>query len=90
VSVSKKKRTHKVSKGERRSSLPISQSVVELALAGKGLVAAMVHVPCKVAWRGVGELRGVPFDAQQAALNRKLYPHLFPEDRKRETRETVR
>lgn len=74
-----RKRTHKVSKGERRSSLPIAQTAVELALAGKGMVAAMAHVPCKMAWRGVGNLTGPPFDAQQAALNRQLYPHLYAE-----------
>lgn len=72
---SKKKRTKKVSKGlhgARKHPL----TTLQRALLGKGLIASFTPVEAKVPWRGVGEVH-TPFDRQQAALNRKLYPHLF-------------
>jgi hypothetical protein len=39
VAVSKRKRAHKVSRGERRSSLPIKLTEVQKVLMGKGLLS---------------------------------------------------
>jgi hypothetical protein len=78
----KKKRTHKVSRGLRQSSRKVPLSVVQLALLGKGLVASIMPVEAKTAWRGVGTVR-TPFDRQQAELNRVLDPHHYDSPQRR-------
>jgi hypothetical protein len=80
MSVSKKKRTHKVSEGLRKHSKhPLS--AVEKVLEGKGLMQSIKHVPILRPWLGVASVT-TPWNAKNVAENRRLYPHLFPEDRK--------
>jgi hypothetical protein len=78
VSVSKKKRTHKVSEGIHGASKhPLS--AVEKVLAGKGLMQSIKHVPLLKNWRGIGEVK-TPWNTKNVTENRILYPHLFRED----------
>lgn len=77
MAVTKRKRQHKVSKGVHGATKhPLNE--VQKALAGKGLIASVVHVECRSPWRGSGDVspKG-PFDKAQAEKNKLLYPHLF-------------
>ena len=51
-------------------------TVIEKVLADRGLLASLKHVECKNNWRGAASFKE-PYDAAQAAANRRLYPHLF-------------
>lgn len=74
-----KKRKNKTSKGERVSSRPVSLSVVEKVNLGHGVLDSTEQTDCKP-WRGASEpFRKGPFDAAQAAENKRTMPHLFTE-----------
>lgn len=76
MAVTKRKRTPKTSKGihgaKRHPLTPL-----EKVLAGKGQFAAFAPVECKAPWRGASEPSKPVYNAEQVALNRRLYPHLF-------------
>lgn len=75
MAVTKRKRTKKTSRGVHGSThFPLDP--IQRVLLDKGQMDSIRHVDCKVGWRGVGEVKK-PFDAKQAAENRRLYPHLF-------------
>lgn len=48
----KRKRTHKISKGERRSSRPVALSPVQKILIARPEIE---HVPCISSWRGASD-----------------------------------
>ena len=74
---SKRQRAHKISKGEQGATKhPLSE--LEKALLDKGLAQRVTPINGKP-WRGVAFV-GEPYDAKQAAENRRLYPHLFEGD----------
>lgn len=56
---------------------------LERVLAGKGQFAALKPVECKAPWRGMTEPARPVFDAEQAELNKRLYPHLFAPQQRR-------
>lgn len=74
---SKKKRDHKVSKGEHGGGGKVRLTNIEKVLLGKGLLSKSKPVtPITHPWLGA---EGVPepFDREQARENQRLYPHLF-------------
>lgn len=71
----KRQRTHKVSQGLRKSSGSVELTEVQKVIQGGGLLDSIKEIDCKP-YRGSGGF-GPPFDATQAAENRRLYPHLF-------------
>lgn len=78
--MTQKKRKQKVSKGENKmSSNP--QDPQDLVRMGKGRAASIKEVPMERAWRGVGIVKE-PYDAKQALENKRLYPHLFMDERR--------
>lgn len=74
-----KKRATKVSKGLHAGAKRHRLTEVGKALLGKGVVASTRHVPCKSNYKGT-HIVHVPYNAAQAEENKRLYPHLFPED----------
>jgi hypothetical protein len=77
----KNKRKQKVSHGERKSSYGVELNNLQKVLLGKGMMENAHNLlnnngkPIRP-WYGAGRIEE-PFDAEQAKLNRKLYPHLF-------------
>lgn len=76
MAVTKRKRAHKVSKGEHGAKrYPLSP--LQKVLAGKGQFAAFEPVECKTPWRGLGEPSKPVYNPAQVEVNKRLYPHLF-------------
>lgn len=73
--MAQKQRTKKVSKGihgARKNPLSHAEKIA----MGKGAYRALTPVQVDDAWYGATSFKQ-PFDAEQAKLNRVLYPHLF-------------
>ena len=76
-----KKRKPKTSKGVHGATRH-RLSEVGKALLGKGVVAATRHVACKSNYKGV-HIVNEPYDRAQAEENKRLYPHLFRDERRK-------
>lgn len=82
MAVTKRKRAHKVSKGEHGAKHhPLTP--LQKVLAGKGQFAAFAPVECKAPWRGLGEPSRPAYNPRQVEENKRLYPHLFTSKDKR-------
>ena len=79
MSVTKRKRTHKVSQGVHGST-KTHLTDVQLVLLGKGLAQSLQPVDCRAPWRGTLMPSNPVFNAKQVTLNKVLYPHLFREE----------
>lgn len=80
MAVSKKKRAHKVSRGEHGATKhPLTE--IEKALADKGVMDREERYQQRnpiTPWKGATEpFKNGPFDRAQVEENRRLYPHLF-------------
>lgn len=82
MSVTKKKRTPKTSKGIH-GAVRHPLTALERVLLGKGAAQSLQHVECQNPWRGAQAPGIPPFDKAQAAENKRLYPHLFEPERRR-------
>lgn len=80
--MAQRKRTSKTSNAQRRSSLGVRLTEVQKVLIGHGQIDAYEPAEAKTPWRGVGDLRGKPFDAAQAAENKRTMPSLFNDQRR--------
>lgn len=76
---SKKKRKQKISKGLNKARKHPLQAL-QKALLGKGQLQDVPEVECSP-WRGV-QMVNTPWDAEGVAENKRLYPHLFEDDRR--------
>jgi hypothetical protein len=55
---------------------------LQKVLLGKGQMDSIRPVPALKPWLGVHVDPTVPWNTKNVAENRRLYPHLFPEDRR--------
>lgn len=70
-----KKRTPKTSRGIHGATKhPLSE--VEKVLLKKGIFRSLKPILMKAPWRTAVGFKE-PFDAEQARINRAMYPHLF-------------